>query len=120
MGVDGRLPVNHQIFYNMQDIFNLLPNLNVEEMAKSMLVKTNDFYVVIYLAALIRCVMALHDLVNNKLKYRHLDDPEKQEQLAKEKARKEKEAEEKEAEEKEKKDKDGKDSDGKEKAASKK
>jgi 26S proteasome regulatory subunit N8 len=26
----GTLPVNNQIVYNLQDIFNLLPNLNAE------------------------------------------------------------------------------------------
>jgi 26S proteasome regulatory subunit N8 len=28
----GTLPVNNQIVYNLQDIFNLLPNLNAEVM----------------------------------------------------------------------------------------
>lgn len=56
-----------QIVYNMQNIFNLLPNLNVDELVRSMLVKTNDMHLVIYLSALIRSVVALHDLVNNKV-----------------------------------------------------
>ena len=34
-----------------------------------MLIKTNDMHMVIYLSALIRSVIALHDLVNNKIKY---------------------------------------------------
>ena len=53
--------------YNMQNIFNLLPNLNVDELVRSMLVKTNDMHLVIYVSALIRSVAALHDLVNNKV-----------------------------------------------------
>lgn len=56
-----------QIVYNMQNIFNLLPNLNVDELVRSMLVKTNDMHLVIYVSALIRSVVALHDLVNNKV-----------------------------------------------------
>lgn len=57
-----------QIVYNMQNVFNLLPNLNVEELVRSMLVKTNDMHLVIYVSALIRSVIALHDLVNNKVR----------------------------------------------------
>jgi 26S proteasome regulatory subunit N8 len=34
-----------------------------------MLVKTNDMHMAIYLSALIRSVIALHDLVNNKIMY---------------------------------------------------
>lgn len=59
----------YQIVYNMQNIFNLLPNLNVDELVRSMLVKTNDMHLVIYVSALIRSVVALHDLVNNKVTF---------------------------------------------------
>lgn len=62
-----------QIVYNMQNIFNLLPNLNVDELVRSMLVKTNDMHLVIYVSALIRSVVALHDLVNNKVGWSCVD-----------------------------------------------
>lgn len=40
-----------------QDIFNLLPNMNVESLSTSLAVKGNDMMAVIYLASLIRrCV----------------------------------------------------------------
>jgi hypothetical protein len=39
-------------------------------MSKSFAVKTNDMLVVVYLSSLIRSVLALHDLVNNKLENR--------------------------------------------------
>lgn len=67
--VEGRMKANQEIVANMQTILNLLPNLNVDELVKSMLIKTNDMHMVIYLSALIRSVIALHDLVNNKIKY---------------------------------------------------
>lgn len=70
----GKLPVNHQIVYNMQTIFNLLPNLNVEKLVRSMLIKTNDMHMVIYLSSLIRCTVALHELVNNKIKFKDMDE----------------------------------------------
>ena len=65
--VDRQLPINHQIVYNLQDIFNLLPNLNVSDTVKSFSVKTNDQLLVIYLSSLIRAVIALHNLINNKI-----------------------------------------------------
>jgi len=66
---EGRMKANSEIIANMQAIVNLLPNLNVEELVRSMLVKNNDMHMVIYLSALIRCVIALHDLVLNKIAY---------------------------------------------------
>jgi 26S proteasome regulatory subunit N8 len=65
--VEGRLPLNHEILYHLQDVFNLLPNLNVHELVKSFAVKTNDMMLVIYLSSLIRSVIALHNLINNKM-----------------------------------------------------
>mmetsp|Transcript_9646 Transcript_9646/g.10986 ORF Transcript_9646/g.10986 Transcript_9646/m.10986 type:complete len:295 (+) Transcript_9646:272-1156(+) len=65
----GKMPVNNQVVYNMQDIFNLLPNLNIESLVKSFFIKTNDMHLVIYLSSLIRSIIALHDLLNNQLKY---------------------------------------------------
>merc|ERR1712038_812014 len=68
--VDGKIKkVNQEIIANMQTVLNLLPNLNVEELVRAVLVKTNDLHMVIYLSSLIRSVIALHDLVNNKIRY---------------------------------------------------
>merc|ERR1712088_91927 len=53
---DGKLPMNHQITYLLQDIFNLLPNVN-----------TNDQMLVLYTSSLIRSIIALHNLINNKI-----------------------------------------------------
>jgi len=65
--LSGRLPVNHQIIYGLQDIFNLLPNVNVEHLVKAFAVKTNDMMLAIYLSSIIRSILALHNLINNKL-----------------------------------------------------
>jgi 26S proteasome regulatory subunit N8 len=92
--LDGKLPLNNQIIYNMQTIFNLLPNLNVDELLRSMFVKSNDFYMIIYMAALIRCVIALHNLVNNKIKYKKLHGLDEEEE------KKDKKGEEKDGDEK--------------------
>ncbi|KAI9910702.1 hypothetical protein PsorP6_010440 [Peronosclerospora sorghi] len=97
--VAGRLPPNHQIICNIQTIFNLLPNLNVDELVRSMFVKTNDMHfelvdVVLYdskrdsdmfFALATTCTGdllvfidpqydCLHNLVNNKVKYKESED----------------------------------------------
>jgi 26S proteasome regulatory subunit N8 len=65
----GTCTVNGEIIANLQTIISLLPNLNNPQLIRSMMLKTNDMYMSIYLAALIRSVIALHDLVNNKILY---------------------------------------------------
>ncbi|XP_014680869.1 PREDICTED: 26S proteasome non-ATPase regulatory subunit 7-like [Priapulus caudatus] len=65
--VTGRLPINHQIVYQLQDIFNLLPDCTLPDFVKSVYVKTNDQMLVVYLAALIRSTIALHNLISNKI-----------------------------------------------------
>jgi len=72
--ISGRMPINNQIIYNLQNILNLLPNLNVDVLVRAMLVKANDMHLVMYLSSLVRCVIALHGLLLNKIKYRDVDD----------------------------------------------
>lgn len=48
-------------------MFNLLPDVTSPELVKSLSVKTNDQMLVVYLASLIRSIIALHNLINNKL-----------------------------------------------------
>lgn len=93
--LDGELPVNHAILGNLQDVFNLLPNLSTprltpasaanganghaaakqpdadnSELARAMSVKTNDQLMAIYLSSLIRAITAFHDLIDNKIQNR--------------------------------------------------
>lgn len=86
-----KLPINHTILYLLQDIFNLLPNLNVDEFSKAFVVKTNDQLLVVYLASLIRAVIALHELIQNKVANR---EAERQEATSSSSKKKEKEAKE--------------------------
>lgn len=84
--LDEDLPVNHAILGNLQDIFNLLPNLSSAkaapvgaaaaasagsvdngELARAMSIKTNDQLMAIYLSSLIRAITAFHDLIDNKI-----------------------------------------------------
>ena len=95
--IDKELPVNHAILGNLQDVFNLLPNLSNptatpseavitngsaegaaaarklegnSELARAMSVKTNDQLMAIYLSSLIRAITAFHDLIENKIQNR--------------------------------------------------
>ena len=92
--VNDKLPMNHSIIYQLQDIFNLLPDVTHLDFVKSVYVKTNDQMLVVYLASLIRSVIALHNLINNKLANR---DEEKKEGKEKEEKKEKKEKEKKEA-----------------------
>ncbi|KAF2146052.1 uncharacterized protein K452DRAFT_242555 [Aplosporella prunicola CBS 121167] len=84
--LDGELPFNHAILGNLQDVFNLLPNLNTpkaavaaadagqsplatgdSDLARAMSIKTNDQLMTIYLSSLIRAITAFHDLIENKI-----------------------------------------------------
>lgn len=90
--LDEDLPVNHAILGNLQDVFNLLPNLSTPkptpvggatngvgsaagqagvvdngELARAMSIKTNDQLMAIYLSSLIRAITAFHDLIENKI-----------------------------------------------------
>ena len=84
--LDGQLPVNHAILGNLQDVFNLLPNLSTPsktgggpggkgesgggDLAHAMSIKTNDQMMAIYLSSLIRAITAFHDLIENKIQNR--------------------------------------------------
>jgi 26S proteasome regulatory subunit N8 len=71
--VDGSFPYNQLIINNFQDIFNLLPNLKVEEMVRSFSVKSNDYMYVMYVSGLIRSILSLHDLINNKINSKEIE-----------------------------------------------
>jgi len=77
---NGQLPLNHPIVYLLQDVFNLLPDVTHPEFVKSMYVKTNDQMLVVYVTALTRSIIALNNLINNKLSNR---DAEKKEMAKK-------------------------------------
>ena len=65
------LPPNNEILGQLQEIFNLLPNLDLGQTVKSFSVKTNDMMMTMYVAMLMRTVLALHGLIVNKEKRLH-------------------------------------------------
>jgi 26S proteasome regulatory subunit N8 len=104
----GKLPVNQEIISNIQDMFNLLPNVAVDDLVRAFAVTQNDSMLVIYLSSMIRSVIALHSLINNKianrqaeLKYQTDSETDKEKEEKEKEEKEEKEKEEKEKEEKE-------------------
>jgi hypothetical protein len=70
----GRLPRNHQVLEKVQDMFNLMPDIDgSREWARSFAIKSNDMLAAVYVGALARAVIALHDLVLNKTEYREAE-----------------------------------------------
>lgn len=76
---NGELPLNHQIVYQLQDILNLLPDVTTDNFTETMYVKTNDQMLVVYLASMVRSIIALHNLINNKLTNRDAEEGKKDE-----------------------------------------
>lgn len=113
--VAGQLPINHQIIYHLQDIFNLLPDINLQNFVKAVYVKTNDQMLVVYLASLIRSIIALHNLINNKIQNSDLEKNEGKPLVDKDKKKDDDKKDKKDS-----KDKDEKSDKGKEKEDSKK
>lgn len=74
----GQLPMNHQIVYQLQDIFNLLPDITTDAFTDTLYIKTNDQMLVVYLASLVRSIIALHNLINNKLTNRDAEEGKKE------------------------------------------
>ena len=98
--IAGKIPVNSQIIYNIQEIFNLLPNFDTESLIKAMSIQTNNNYLVLYLSWLTKTVIALHKLLNNKIAIKE------EENMAKENAKKEEEKKKNEKNKEKEKDKD--------------
>ena len=104
----GKVPVNHQIVYHLQDALNLLPDLSDQVTTHSFASSTNDSMLVVYLSSLLRAVIALHGLVDNKATIGRAEmEEEDKKEKEKEKNVKEKDVKEKDAKEKDRDSKDG-------------
>lgn len=66
--VANNLPANPDILYNLQDVLNLLPDLDKEELVRAFAVEANDALLTVYLGSIVRAIMGLHDLITNKVK----------------------------------------------------
>ncbi|ODV66598.1 hypothetical protein HYPBUDRAFT_153359 [Hyphopichia burtonii NRRL Y-1933] len=91
-----KLPINHTILGKLQNVFNLLPNLtnptnhanpisdstsnsqspseSSNPLATAFTIKTNDELMMVYLSTLVRAIIAYHDLIENKLENKQLNE----------------------------------------------
>ncbi|KAI5964362.1 RPN8 [Candida pseudojiufengensis] len=88
-----KLPMNHTILGKLQNVFNLLPNLvqpngsninnedesSSNELLNAFTVKTNDELMIIYISTLVRAIIAFHNLIENKLENKKLNEKKAQE-----------------------------------------
>lgn len=64
------MPINHQVISQVQEVVGLLPQLGGDaELGKAFRVGVNDSSMVVYLSALVRTVLALHDLSESCFSY---------------------------------------------------
>ncbi|KAI6649601.1 26S proteasome non-ATPase regulatory subunit 7 [Oopsacas minuta] len=77
--LDGTYPVNHTIIYLLQDILSLLPDLTLPQLISSFYSNANDRMLVIYIVSLVRAIIALHDLIDNKLSNQAIEKEVKEE-----------------------------------------
>ena len=64
----GELPINHQIMYNLQNIFNLMPNTLEDEMIQKALTNfSNDSMMMNYVGSMMKGIIAMHSLIDNRL-----------------------------------------------------
>lgn len=63
----GRLPLNHQIVQGLQDLLNLLPNVHSPEAKAALTVTTNDQMAMVLVGDLTRSIIAIHELIDNKI-----------------------------------------------------
>ena len=68
--VEGRLPPNQKVLEAIQNVFNMLPKVtDAQQYTRSFAVESNDMLSAVYLGALTRAVIALHELILNKYEY---------------------------------------------------
>jgi 26S proteasome regulatory subunit N8 len=64
--LEGKLPVNHDILALLQSAYGLLPNLQAAPLGRALATQSNDMMAALYSASLVRSVLALHKLIDNK------------------------------------------------------
>jgi len=73
--VEGKLPHNPEIIYQLQEIFNLLPSdMMYPELSRAFNIEANDEMLALYIGSVLRATVGLHNLINNKIKNREAKD----------------------------------------------
>jgi len=90
--VAGKLPMNQEIIYQLQEIFNLLPDQDSDELVRSLAMETNDLMLAMYLGSMLRSTQSLHNLILNKRKNKRAKEDKGKEKEKKDNGEKEGEA----------------------------
>jgi 26S proteasome regulatory subunit N8 len=83
--INKRLVANPQIISNIQELFNYLPNFEVENTVKAIAHQTNDNYLILYLSWMMKTTVGLHKLINNKIMIKEAEKLKEDEKKEKEK-----------------------------------
>uniref|UniRef100_A0A183CPL2 MPN domain-containing protein n=1 Tax=Globodera pallida TaxID=36090 RepID=A0A183CPL2_GLOPA len=95
------LPINHAIIFLIQEMLNLLPEVLAPDFVDAHNVQTNDHLMSVYIGTMVRTVIALHNLIDNKLTLQKVAEKTSKEKLTKETEKKESLTEKDETKEKE-------------------
>lgn len=76
--VAGKLPMNQEIIYSLQEIFNLCPDQDSDELIRSFAMETNDTMLALYLGSMLRSTVVLHNLINNKARNKKAKEEKKE------------------------------------------
>lgn len=63
--LNNELPPNQEVLALLQNAFSLLPSLEARSLGGAFASRTNDNMLSIYIASLVRSIVALHDAINN-------------------------------------------------------
>ncbi|CAB3408503.1 unnamed protein product [Caenorhabditis bovis] len=89
--VKGTLPVNHHVIYYVQEVLNLLPDVTHPDYVVSQNIQTNDQLMCVYMGSLVRSVVALHNLIDNKISLQKAEKEAENGEAEKEKEKKDEE-----------------------------
>ncbi|GAW80193.1 26S proteasome regulatory subunit RPN8 [Plasmodium gonderi] len=65
--LNGNIEMNIKILYNLQNVFSLLPDTENPELVEAFMIKNNDIMLNVFIGSITRSVIALHNLINNKI-----------------------------------------------------
>lgn len=63
---EGNMPLNQDILYLLQDVFNIMPDINTPRLKASLIRVMNNQTLSTYVASIVRSVLALDGLITNR------------------------------------------------------
>jgi len=69
----NEMPINHQVNYQLQEILQMLPDVTTSDMQTTLNMQMSDDLLAIFMASVIRAVLAQHHMISNKLSLAEYD-----------------------------------------------